>query len=54
MTATGISFEEVEVGDGTIVENRLETDLLIPSRSQIPPRSLVVNDGCGAPKFVGQ
>ena len=46
--------EEVEVGDGTIVENRLETDLLIPSRSQIPPRSLVVNDGCGAPKFVGQ
>ena len=33
---------------------RLETDLLIPSRSQIPPRSLVVNDGCGAPKFVGQ
>jgi hypothetical protein len=46
--------EEVVVGDGTIIENRLETDLEIPARSQVPPRSLVVNDGCGKPKFVSQ
>ncbi len=44
--------ESVVIGDGTIVENRLETDLIIPERSQVPPRSLVVNDGCGQPKFV--
>ncbi|MEE2659391.1 MAG: hypothetical protein VX733_12865 [Candidatus Latescibacterota bacterium] len=45
--------EGVSVGDGTIIENRLETDLLISDRSQIPARSLVVNDGYGKPKFVG-
>ena len=42
----------VIVGDGTIIENRLETDLTIPDRADIPARSLVVNDGCGQPKFV--
>lgn len=45
--------EGVAVGDGTIIENRLETDLVIPDRADIPARSLVVNDGCGQPKFVG-
>jgi hypothetical protein len=44
----------VLVGDGTIIENRLETDLVIPDRADIPARSLVVNDGCGQPKFIGQ
>lgn len=44
--------EGVSVGDGTIIENRLETDLIIPDRADIPARSLVVNDGCGQPKFV--
>lgn len=46
--------EGVSVGDGTIIENRLETDLIIPDHAEIPTRSLVVNDGCGQPKFVGQ
>lgn len=46
--------EGVSVGDGTIIENRLETDLIIPDRADIPARSLVVNDGFGQPKFVGQ
>ena len=46
--------EGVLVGDGTIIENRLETDLVIPDRADIPARSLVVNDGCGQPKFIGQ
>jgi len=46
--------EGVSVGDGTIIENRLETDLIIPDHAEIPARSLVVNDGCGQPKFVGQ
>lgn len=45
--------EGVSVGDGTIIENRLETDLVIPDRADIPARSLVINDGCGQPKFVG-
>jgi len=44
--------EGVVVGDGTIIENRLETDLIIPDRADIPARSLVINDGCGQPKFV--
>ena len=43
---------DVVVGDGTIIENRLETDLLIPDRADIPARSLVVNDGLGSPKLV--
>ena len=46
--------EGVLVGDGTIIENRLETDLVIPDRADIPARSLVINDGFGQPKFVGQ
>lgn len=45
--------EDVTVGDGTIIENRLESDLVIPTGSEIPARSLVVNDGSGRPKFVG-
>ena len=42
------------IGDGTILENRLETDLVIPDRADIPARSLVVNDGLGNPKFVSR
>ena len=43
--------DDVSVGDGTVIENRLETDLHIPDRAQIPARSLVVNDGLGNPRF---
>ena len=45
---------DVNIGDGTILENRLETDLVIPDRADIPARSLVVNDGLGNPKFVSR
>ena len=41
----------VRVGDGTIVENRTEIDLIIPDRAQIPARSHVTNDGFGSPRF---
>ena len=44
--------EGVHVGDGTIVENRAELDLLIPDQAQIPARSHVTNDGLGKPRFV--
>jgi len=44
--------EGVRVGDGTIIENRAEIDLLIPDQAQIPARSHVTNDGCGKPRFV--
>ena len=45
---------DVTVGDGTILENRLDTDLVIPDHADIPARSLVVNDGLGHPKFVSR
>ncbi len=41
----------VQVGDGTILENRSELDLTIPDSEDIPARSYVTNDGCGNPKF---
>lgn len=40
----------VRVGDGTIIENSTELDLLIPEKSEIPARSHIVNDGFGNPK----
>ena len=45
---------DVTIGDGTILENRLESDLVIPDHADIPARSLVVNDGFGRPKFVSR
>ena len=45
---------DVTIGDGTILENRLESDLAIPDHADIPARSLVVNDGFGRPKFVSR
>ncbi len=44
--------ENVRVGDGTIIENVTEHDLVIPKNTKIPARSHVVNDGSGNPKFV--
>ncbi len=44
--------ENVRVGDGTIIENVTECDLVIPKNTQIAARSHVVNDGAGHPKFV--
>jgi serine acetyltransferase len=41
----------VRVGDGTIIENSTELDLVIPPKSEIPARSHVVNDGFGNPKY---
>ena len=42
----------VQIGDGTIVENRSELDLVIPDKAQIPALSHLTNDGCGNPSFV--
>jgi len=44
--------DEVRIGDGTIIENTSEMDLIIPNRSQIPARSHVANDGFGFPRYV--
>lgn len=44
--------EGVRIGDGTIIENTSEMDLVIPNRSQIPARSHVANDGFGFPRYV--
>ena len=41
----------VRIGDGTIVENESELDLVIPDQTQIPARSHVVNDA-GAPRHI--
>ena len=41
----------VRVGDGTIIENSTELDLIIPSKSEIPARTHVINDGFGNPKY---
>ena len=43
--------DHVRVGDGTIVENSTELDLIIPDKSEIPARSHIVNDGFGNPKY---
>ena len=43
----------VRVGDGTIIENSAELDLVIPEKSQIPARSHVANDGFGNPRLAG-
>ena len=42
----------VRVGDGTVIENSTELDLIIPDKAEIPARSLVINDGFGNPRFV--
>ena len=44
--------DEVRIGDGTVIENTSEMDLIIPNRSQIPARSHVANDGFGFPRYV--
>jgi len=44
--------EGVRVGDGTVVENSTELDLVIPEKSEIPARSHVVNDGFGNPRYL--
>ena len=44
--------EAVRIGDGTVIENTSEMDLIIPDRSQIPARSHVANDGFGFPRYV--
>lgn len=44
--------KEVRVGDGTVIENSTELDLVIPDQSEIPARSHVVNDGFGNPRYV--
>ena len=41
----------VRVGDGTIIENSTELDLIIPDKSEIPARAHIVNDGFGNPKY---
>ncbi len=41
----------VRVGDGTIIENSTELDLIIPHKSEIPARSHILNDGFGNPKY---
>jgi len=43
--------DRVRVGDGTIIENSTELDLIIPEKSEIPARSHIVNDGFGNPKY---
>lgn len=42
----------VRVGDGTVIENSTELDLVIPSKSEIPARSHVINDGFGNPRYL--
>ena len=42
----------VRVGDGTIVENVSELDLVIPEKAEIPARSHVTNDGFGTPRYM--
>jgi serine acetyltransferase len=42
----------VHVGDGTIIENRSELDLVIPDQAQIPALSHITNDGNSNPRFV--
>ena len=42
----------VRVGDGTVIENSTELDLIIPDKAEIPARSHVINDGFGNPRFV--
>lgn len=44
--------DEVRIGDGTIIENTSEMDLIIPTRAQIPARSHVANDGFGFPRYI--
>ena len=44
--------EGVRVGDGTVIANSTELDLLIPEKSEIPARSHVVNDGFGNPRYL--
>ena len=41
----------VWVGDGTVIENGTEIDLVIPDRARIPARSHVTNDGFGNPTY---
>ena len=45
---------DVIIGDGTIVENYTELDLVIPEKGQIPARSHVTNDGFGNPRLVSE
>ena len=42
----------VRVGDGTIIENVSELDLIIPEKAEIPARSHITNDGFGTPRYV--
>ena len=42
----------VRVGDGTVIENSTELDLVIPDKTEIPARSHVVNDGFGNPRYL--
>ena len=42
----------VQIGDGTIVENSSELDLVIPDTAQIPALSHLTNDGNSNPLFV--
>jgi serine acetyltransferase len=42
--------QDVRVGDGTIIENVSELDLVIPEKAEIPARSHVTNDGFGTPR----
>lgn len=44
--------DSVRVGDGTVIENSTDLDLLIPDQAEIPARSYVVNDGFGRPRIV--
>ena len=44
--------DEVRIGDGTVIENTSEMDLIIPNRAQIPARSHVANDGFGFPRYI--
>ena len=44
--------DEVRIGDGTVIENTSEMDLIIPTRAQIPARSHVANDGFGFPRYI--
>ena len=43
--------KKASVGDGSLVENRHETPLVIPADFEIPAHSHVVNDGTGHPKL---
>ncbi len=44
--------KKASVGDGSVVENRLATPLVIPGGFEIPAHSHVINDGAGYPKLV--